>query len=96
MLHIMFFKSEISIYLTKVVNPGTTLVKCTLKSNVRLSGSWGSNSEMFELYRVRLKWYKLKVMEPEISENFEKMSSFFSLFDQFWSFLIPIFLFCST
>ena len=34
-------------------------------------------------YIAFLKWYKLKVMEPEISENFEKMSSFFSVSDQF-------------
>ena len=42
---------------------------------------------MFELYRVRLKWYKLKVTDPEISENFEKCLRFFGVFDGFYSFL---------
>ena len=48
---------------------------------------------MSELYRVRLKWYKLKVTEPEISENVEKISSFLAFLINFEAFLFPFFSF---
>ena len=48
---------------------------------------------MFELYRVRLEWYKLKVMEPEISENFEKCLRFLAFLINFEAFLSPFFSF---